>query len=40
MSAPGKQPFAPIKSPKETESEDGILKKDSTQLPPSANKKN
>jgi len=30
----------PIKSPKETESLDGILKKDSTQLPKSANKKN
>lgn len=32
--------FPPIKSPKQTESEDGVLKKDSTTRPASANKKN
>ena len=30
----------PIKSPKSTESDDGILKRDSTTMPKSANKKN
>lgn len=32
--------FGPIKSPKSTESGDGVLKKDSQTLPKSANKKN
>ena len=36
----GKIPWGPIKSPKQTESPDGVLKKDKGQLPPSANKKN
>ena len=38
--ASGKQPWGPIKSPKQTESEDGVLKKDSETRPASANKKN
>ena len=32
--------FGPIKSPKQTESEDGVLKKDSQTMPKGANKKN
>ncbi len=37
---PGKFPYPPIKSPKESESADGVLKKTSETLPKSANKKN